>query len=420
MDKNFLSDSMNSILIKNITIIDPTYDEPLEDASIYIKNKKIIEIGKATCIDIDDGTKVMDGEGKFLLPGFIDMHVHLMANGFIKEDDLTNPLANYFYQAVRNMKDTLDAGVTYVRDCGLADIGVKMAAERKIFPAPRMKISVMPLSITGGHFDFALTSGFDTIINYPGLPRPVCDGVEGVIAKTREVFRAQADFIKVMATGGVISPNDAPEFSQFNVKELKAIVGEAKMRGDAKVSAHAHGLDGIKNSIKAGIQFIEHGTYVDKKTADLMVKKGTYLVPTCSVMGGAIEQAKQGILDESSAINAFEADRVHKDNMTTAYEAGVKMLMGTDSGVSPHGNNLKELELLCDIGMTPMEAIASGTIEAAKALEIEREVGSVEVGKSADMILVAKNPLDDIGHLAKRDNVLMVIQDGDIVKNNFD
>ena len=408
---------MNSILIKNITIIDSTYDEPAEDVAIFIKNNKIVDIGKATCTDIDDGTTVIDGEGKFILPGFIDMHVHVMANGFIKEDDLTNPLANYFYQAVRNMKDTIDAGVTYVRDCGLADIGVKMAAQKKIFPAPKMKISVMPLSITGGHFDFALTSGFDTLVNYPGLPRPVCDGVEGVIAKTREVFRAQADFIKVMATGGVVSPNDAPEFSQFNVKELKAIVKEAKMRGGAKVAAHAHGLGGIKNSIKAGIQFIEHGTYIDEETAKLMVKKGTYLVPTCSVMGGAVEQAKLGLLDDSSAMNAYEADRVHKGNMIIAYEAGVKMLMGTDSGVSPHGNNLGELELLCDIGMTPIEAIASGTIEAAKALEIENEVGSIAIGKCADMIIVEENPLDNINHLANPDNVLMVIQDGNIVKN---
>jgi len=411
---------MNSILIKNITIIDSTYDEPLEDVAIFIKDKKIVSIDKATCIDIDDGTTVIDGEGKFILPGFIDMHVHVMANGFIKEDDLTNPLANYFYQAVRNMKDTIDAGVTYVRDCGLADIGVKMATEKKIFPAPKMKISVMPLSITGGHFDFALTSGFDTIINYPGLPRPVCDGVEGVIAKTREVFRAQADFIKVMATGGVISPNDAPEFSQFNVKELKAIVKEAEMRGGAKVAAHAHGLGGIKNSIKAGIQFIEHGTYIDEKTAKKMVEKGTYLIPTCSVMGGAVEQAKQGLLDDSSALNAYEADRVHKGNMITAYKAGVKMLMGTDSGVSPHGNNLRELKLLCDIGMSPIESIASGTIEAAKALEIENEVGSIKVGKCADMIMVAENPLNDINHLADPNNVLMVIQDGDIVKDTLD
>ncbi|RBQ24165.1 Imidazolonepropionase [Candidatus Methanobinarius endosymbioticus] len=410
---------MNSILIKNITIINSTYEKPLENVAIYIKEGKIKNIDKSTCIDIDDGTKIIDGEDNFILPGFIDMHVHLLANGFIKENDLVNPLANYFYQGIANMKDTIDAGVTYVRDCGLADAGVKMAAQRKIFPCPKMKISVTPLSITGGHFDFMLNSGIDTIVNYPGLPRPVCNGIEGVITKTREVFRAGADFIKVMATGGVISPNNVPEFAQYNIKELKAIVKEAKMRGGAKVSAHAHGLEGIKNSVKAGIQFIEHGTYMDESIAKYMVKKGTYLIPTCSVMGGAVDQAKQGLLDDASSQNAYEADKVHKDNMIIAYESGVKMLMGTDSGVSPHGNNLKELQLLCEIGMDPLESIASGTIEAAKALEIDNEIGSIEVGKAADIIMVAKNPLDDIGHLADPNNVLKVIQDGNIVKDKL-
>lgn len=408
---------MTSTLIKNVTVIDPTYYEPLENISVFIKNGKIRDIGKSTCIDIDEGTRIIDGEDNFILPGFIDMHVHLMANGFIKEDDLTNPLANYFYQAVRNMNDTIDAGVTYVRDCGLADIGVKMAVENKIFSAPKMKISVMPLSITGGHFDFALNSGIDTVINYPGFPLPVCDGVEGVISKTREVFRAQADFIKVMSTGGVISDNDSPEFAQFNVKELKAIVKEAKMRGGAKVSSHAHGLHGIKNSLKAGIQFIDHGTFLDQKTARLMAQKGTYLIPTCTVMKGVVEQVNKGIIKGRNAKNGLETERVHKDNMIIAYKEGVKMLMGTDSGVIPHGNNLKELELLCNIGMTPKEAIAAGTIEAAKALEIDNEVGSIEVGKSADLIMVSKNPLEDIGHLSNPNNILTVIQDGDIIKN---
>ena len=125
---------MNSILIKNITIIDPTYNEPLEDAAIYIKNEKIVDIGKPTCVDIDDGTKVIDGEGRYVLPGFIDMHVHVMANGFVMENDLTTPISTYFYQAIENMAATLNAGVTYVRDCGLADIGVKRAAENKLFP----------------------------------------------------------------------------------------------------------------------------------------------------------------------------------------------------------------------------------------------------------------------------------------------
>lgn len=410
---------MNSKLIKNITIIDPTYEEPLENIAILIKKGKIVAIDKATCIDIDEGSEVIDGEENFILPGFIDMHVHLMANGFEFEDNMNNPLAIHFYRALKNMKDTINAGVTYVRDCGLADIGVKLAQEKGMFLSPKMKISVMPLSITGGHFDFKLNSGFDMVINYPGLPHPVCNGVEGVIAKTREIFGAKADFIKVMATGGVISANDSPEFTQFNKKELKAIVKEAKMRGNAKVSAHGHGLKGITNAVKAGIPFIEHGTYINKKIAKLMVDNGTYLVPTRLAITETTKNAENGKLKKELSRKAIEISKFHKENIEIAYNEGVKILMGTDSGVIEHGNNLKELKLLCDIGMTPLESIASGTIEAAKSMEIENEVGSIAIGKSADMIMTDKSPLDDISYLGDSDNILMVIQDGKIVKNKL-
>jgi len=346
------------------------------------------------------------------------MHVHLMARGFLFEDTMNNPLATYFYNALKNMKDTLDAGVTYVRDCGLADIGVKLSQEKGLFPSPKMKISVMPLSISGGHFDFKLNSGFDMVMSYPGLPHPVCNGVDGVIAKTREVLGAKADFIKVMATGGVISANDSPENAQFNKKELKAIVKEARAR-NTLVSAHAHGLEGIKNAVKSGIHFIEHGTYLNKKIAKLMVKNGTYLVPTRSVIDGTLKNAKEGKLSKETSKKAIEVSKVHKENMEIAYTEGVKILMGTDSGVITHGQNLKELKLLCDIGMTPMEAIASGTMEAAKSMEINNEVGSIAIGKSADMIMTNKNPLEDIRYLEYPANIQMVIQDGNIVKNNF-
>jgi imidazolonepropionase-like amidohydrolase len=410
---------MNSKLIKNITIIDPSYMEPLENTAILIKEGKIIAIDKTTCIDIDDGCKIIDGDGNFILPGFIDMHVHLMADGFLFEDTMNNPLSIYFYKALKNMKDTIEAGVTYVRDCGLADIGVKLAQKKGMFPSPKMKISVMPLSISGGHFDFKLNSGFDMVMNYPGLPHPVCNGVEGVIAKTREILGSKADFIKVMATGGVISVNDSPEFTQFNKKELKAIVSEAKMRGNTKVSAHAHGLKGIKNAVNAGIHVIEHGTCLNKKISKLMAEKGTYLVPTRSVINGTKKKAEKGKLNFESSKKAIEVSKFHQENMEIAYNEGVKILMGTDSGVIEHGQNLKELKLLCEIGMTPMEAIASGTIEAAKSMEIDNEVGSIAIGKSADIIMTDKNPLDDISYLRDPNNILMVIQDGKIVKNKF-
>ena len=189
---------MSSLFIKNVNILNPFSDEIMDERNVFIKGNKIESIGvnETTLVG---SYKVIDGQDAFLLPGFIDSHAHIMANGFHKEDTMKNPLALHFYGALSNMKATLNAGVTSVRDCGLADIGVKMAQERGMFRSPRLNISVHPLSITGGHFDFYLNSGFDMEIKYPGYPSGVCDGVEEVLKKTRQVIRSQADFIKIMA-----------------------------------------------------------------------------------------------------------------------------------------------------------------------------------------------------------------------------
>ena len=222
-----------------------------------------------------------------------------------------------------------------------------------------------------------------------------------------------------MATGGVISANDSPENAQFNKKELKAIVKEAHTRGNTKVSAHAHGLEGIENAVKVGVHFIEHGTFINNKIAKLMVEKGTYLIPTRLVIDETLKNAQRGKLNQETSKKAQEVSKFHKENMEIAYSEGVKILMGTDSGVIKHGQNLKELKLLCEIGMEPMEAIACGTIEAAKSMEIDNKVGSIAIGKSADMIMTNKNPLEDIRYLGYPTNIQMVIQDGNILKNNF-
>ena len=274
---------MQELFINNVNLINPNESEPLGNVSVYIQNGKIFNIGRDFNIPEDVDVRVIDGDDKFMLPGFIDMHTHLFANGFKKEDNMRNPLSSHFFNGVVNMRDTINAGVTTVRDCGLADIGAKMAQQKRMFPGPKMLISVTPLSITGGHFDLTFNSGFDMRIKYPGLPNPLCDGVEGVLHKTRELFRARADFVKVMVTGGAISENDSSKIAQFNVKELVTIVNEAKMH-NAHVAAHAHGIQGIKNAFKAGVSTIEHGTYIDKSGARLLAKKGIPIVPTLMVI----------------------------------------------------------------------------------------------------------------------------------------
>ena len=408
---------MPPIYIKNVNIINPFDEEPLDERHVVIKDGKIVSLHTDESA-IYGSHVVIDGEDNYLLPGFIDSHAHVMANGFHKEDTMKNPLALHFYNAVKNMKDTIDAGVTTVRDCGLADIGVKMAQEKKIFPAPKLNISVKPLAITGGHFDFYLNSGFDMELNYPGFPVGTCDGVEGVLRKTREVIRACPDFIKIMASGGILSPYTSPEVSQFNAKELKTIVDEAK-NNRLKVVAHCHSLEGIEKCAKAGIKSIEHGTFIDKKTSQLLAKKRIYLTPTLIVHHTLIEEGfpSWDKFADDKTKKLKEVVKIQKENIATAYEEGVKFLMGSDCGVIDHGRNLGELKYLVDVGLSPLEAIQAGTIEGARFFNQENQIGSIEEGKNADMIIVRKNPIDDIESLGNKDNVLTVIQDGEILKN---
>lgn len=409
---------MSSLYIKNVNIINPFTEEPIDERHVLIENGKIKSLLTEESSLYKDHI-VIDGEDNYLLPGFIDSHSHIMARGFHKEDTMKDPLALHFYNALENMKATIDAGVTTVRDCGLADIGVKMAHEKKLFPSPRLNISVKPMAITGGHFDFYLNSGFDMELAYPGFPIGTCDGVEGVLKKTREVIRARADFIKIMASGGILSPNTSPEFAQFNKKELKTIVDEAG-NNNLKVAAHCHSLAGIERCAKAGIKSIEHGTFIDKKTSQLLAKKRIYLTPTLLVHQILI---KEGFpvwdnFADDKVKKLKSVVKIQKENISTAYEEGVKFLMGSDSGVIAHGRNLGELKQLVDVGLSPLEAIQAGTIEGAKFFNQDNQLGSIEAGKIADMIIVKENPIDKIESLGDNDNILTVIQDGRILKHN--
>jgi imidazolonepropionase-like amidohydrolase len=412
---------MSYTLIHNGTLINGNGGSPIQNAAILIKDTHIIYAGPEESIEIpDENIKRIDVHDCFILPGFIDVHVHVMTEGFGREETLYTPLSLYFYNAIERMHRTINAGVTTVRDAGLADVGIKLALENGLIIGPRLQISVSPLSTTGGHFDFWLNSGFDIRPMYPGYPDGICDGAEGVRKTVREVMRAGAEFVKVMVTGGVISANDRPEHPQFTSEELNVIVEEASYR-NLKVSAHAHGTQGIKNAINAGIHSIEHGTCLDDECIGLMLSNGTYLVPTFLAMKVNKELAEDETshIPEWSRDDAIRMENVHGKNMKKAYMAGVKMVMGTDSGVVPHGRNLEELGYMCDMGMTPMESVVAGTKNAAESLGWDSIIGTVEKGKLADLVISKKDPLEYINSLGNPDNILMVVKDGKIVKNIF-
>jgi len=403
------------MIIKNINLIDGTGKDIQRGIDIKVENHVISEIGSNL-----NGDNIIEGNGQYLLPGIIDSHVHVMLEMEPLERRLSTPFSYNFYKAINHLKRTVDAGVTTVRDALGADLGLKEAVNDGLILGPRLQISVNALTITGGHGDSYTKSGIQLPIlqdGYPGLPSGICDGVNEVRKKAREMLRAGADVLKVHATGGVTSATDHPDYTQFSLEELKVIVEEAQFRNNRKVMAHAQGLQGVKQCIEAGIHSIEHGIYLDDEAVQLMKEKEMYLVPTLLAPLSVIEFAEELGMSENSIKKSKQVMQDHIDSFKKAHQAGVKIAMGTDAGVFKHGTNLRELELMVEHGMTEMEAIVSSTKTAAECLGYDEDLGTIEVGKKADFILLDQNPLEDIKVLKDPNNIKVVSIDGQIVKD---
>jgi imidazolonepropionase-like amidohydrolase len=229
-------------------------------------------------------------------------------------------------------------------------------------------------------------------------------------------LRAGADVVKICATGGVMSPTDHPEFVQYSPEELQAIVSEASFRRGTKVMAHAQGAQGIKQALRAGIHSIEHGIYLDEEAIDLFLERDAFLVPTLLAPLAVLEAGEEGGVADYALRKAREVIEIHSDSIQRAHRAGVKIAMGTDAGVMPHGTNLRELGLMVGIGMTPMESIVATTKTAAECLGWEDRVGTVEAGKLADVVIAKTDPLQDIRSLENTENIVLVMKDGQVVK----
>ena len=413
---------MGFTLIHNGTVIDGTGRSPVANGAVLIEDNKLRQIDRKEAIRLPDADiQMVDAKGGAILPGMIDTHVHMMLEGIDMMQLALSPFSLVFYEVIERLERTIACGITSVRDAGGTDLGVKTAVDRGLIIGPRLQLSITMLSITGGHGDGWMPSGLELPLfrEYPGMPHNICDGVDGVRKKVREVLRAGAGVVKLCSTGGAVSPTDHPLNIQFTIPELEAAVEEARYHQNTKVMAHAHHPEGIKNAIRAGIHSIEHGLYLDDEAVAMMVERGTYLVPTLMAIVGSLEYAAQAnSLPEYALEKARGEQENHAESISKAVAAGVKIAMGTDAGVFPHGWNLRECALMCQVGMDPMAAILATTRDAAELLGWEEQVGTLEAGKLADVIICSEDPLANIKALGQPEKITMVMKDGQILKGS--
>jgi imidazolonepropionase-like amidohydrolase len=371
-------------------LFDGTGTDPA-DADVAIEDGRIVAVGTGL-----DGDSAVDVAGRTVLPGFFDCHTHVMLSDVDLWGHLQRPFSAQFYEAAKNLRRTLDVGITSIRDAGGADLGVKEAVADGSIAGPRMQISIIMLSQTGGHGENWYPSGNEAalFVAHPGRPSGIVDGPDAVRHKVRELHRMGADVIKVATSGGVLSPRDDPRHAHFRPAELEALVEEASAAG-MFVMAHAQGADGIKNAVRAGIRSIDHGIYLDDEAIELMLQRGTWFVPTLVAPQGVLDAVDSGVkLPPAVVDKARLVLDIHRAAFRTAVEAGVRIAMGTDSGVTPHGRNLRELELMAAGGMAPSAVLEATTRSAARLLGVDDELGTVEEGKLADLVVLGGDPYD--------------------------
>jgi imidazolonepropionase-like amidohydrolase len=398
-------------VIKAARLIDGLGGAPLANVVVVIEGDRIERVGSG--LPAPAGADVIDLGGATLLPGLIDCHTHLTGqpgDNYYDDKFRKSPIDSAVVAHVY-AKRTLDAGFTTIRDVGageLIDVAMRNAINRGEIAGPRMQVATLAISATGGHGDL---SGFSPYLSIKGLDN-IADGVDEIRKLVRTEVKYGADVIKVAATAGVLSEEESVGGPQFSQEELNALVEEAHM-WEKRVAAHAHGAEGIKRAIKAGVTSVEHASFIDDEGIRLAKEKGAWLVMDIYNDDYILaEFSKKGypqkIIEKERLVG-----RTQRENFRKAVQAGAKLAYGTDAGVYPHGGNGKQFAKMVEWGMTPVQAIKAATIDAADLLGWRDRVGSIEAGKLADAIAVTGDPLKDITELEK---VSFVMKGGVVYK----
>jgi imidazolonepropionase-like amidohydrolase len=394
-------------------VLDVRTGKTFGDQIVLIERGRIASVQDAASAKVPAGATRIELPNATVLPGLIDAHTHLTFDPVFGYETLGISATRETLTGAKNARITLNAGFTTVRNVGArgySDVALRDAINAGDVPGPRMRVSGPALSITGGHADQNLLA-FD----YHAKSEAICDSPWACRAQVRENIKYGADLIKIMASGGVLSKGDDPQASQFTLEEMKAIVDEAHRLG-RKVAAHAHGAQAILWASEAGVDSIEHGSYIDDAAIAEMKQNGTYLVPTLYLSDWFMEHAAENHVPDFLMAKAKAVMPAARQNIARAFAGGVKVALGTDAAVYPHGLNAHEFAVMVKLGLSPLQAIQAGTINAADLLGWSGKVGTLEPGSWADVVAVEGDPLKDVTVL---EHVKFVMKGGEVVRNDY-
>ncbi len=405
--------SHKSVAIHAGHVLDVKTGRMLADQTLIIEDGKIVSVSSSAEAKPPADAAIIELPNATVLPGLIDAHTHLTMDPKFGYEELGISVPRQTLTGAKNARITLQAGFTTVRNVaadGYSDVALRDAINAGDVPGPRMLVSGPPLGITGGHADNNLLP-----FAYHAKSESICDSPWACRAQVRENIKYGADLIKIMASGGVLSKGDDPQASQFTLEEMKAIVDEAHRLG-RKVAAHAHGAQAILWASEAGVDSIEHGSYIDDAGIAEMKKNGTYLVPTLYLGDWFLENAERNHVPDFLLVKAKAVMPAARKNIAHAFANGVKVAFGTDAAVYPHGLNAHEFAVMVKLGLTPLQSIQASTINAADLLGWSGKVGSLDPGAWADVVAVDGDPLKDVTTLER---VKFVMKGGEVVKNEY-